>query len=216
MDPAGLFSIVVLSATGLFLLTRRWGSPSPALRMRQARATTIRNVRDGEVVKVVGRVTADAPLIAPITERPCVSFRIDAADGLAGVGPGSGQLFAHARSCPFVLDDGTGRAFVDPRTPKAVIEAREHQRVGVLERAELDRRLAARSLRAERASREQVSFRELAVPVGERVAVLGRARHDGVDVGGTTAYREGLPPRVVLDPLDDGALLVYADAWAFD
>jgi hypothetical protein len=98
---------------------------------------TIRDVVDGRWIKVVGRVVAyeGASLTAPITGRGCVCF--DAAvwshervpgDGvddwlthdLAGVIdielPRKRQLLARSlRGAPFVIEDATGRAVVDPR-----------------------------------------------------------------------------------------------------
>lgn len=66
---------------------------------------------DGKWLKFVGKVVAceGEPLVAPLSGRTCACF--DAAHWSS-----SGELLTRTlRGTPFVIEDGTGRALVDPR-----------------------------------------------------------------------------------------------------
>ena len=68
-------------------------------------------LQEGTFAKVVGRaVQHEGVLIAPITGRRCVYWRVRAIDELKV----TQEIINEERRVPFILDDGSARAVVDP------------------------------------------------------------------------------------------------------
>lgn len=85
---------------------------------------TIGEAVDGQWLKAAGKVVRcdGEPLVAPITGRPCVCFDAAAWSYIVTY-PDTGVSWASSpnvltrslRGTPFVIEDGTGEALVDPR-----------------------------------------------------------------------------------------------------
>jgi hypothetical protein len=66
-------------------------------------------------VRIGGFVRSDARLLrAPLSQRPCVAFRLTVYDD-DGMGAPSGEVLVVRDAVPFVVADDTGEAQVDPR-----------------------------------------------------------------------------------------------------
>jgi hypothetical protein len=161
--------------------------------LRSSPAKPIGEVADDERAKVVGRVHAVGELLeAPITGRRCVAYTASVVGQERG-----GAAVRETKAIPFVLEDGSGRALVDPTDARIAIEGGPTARTGVLDdltpgAAELLYRHKQRPLRA-------LLFREAIVADGESIAVLGSGtREPDPDAPPSAAYRGDAPTRLRL------------------
>ncbi|MEZ4340874.1 MAG: hypothetical protein R3B82_29985 [Sandaracinaceae bacterium] len=135
--------------------------------------TPIRDVRDGEVVKIVGRVAArDEVLIAPVSRHRCVAYYVFAEARYATTRNKGWAPAIRERQivAPIVVDD-TGRAFVEVDDVEVVVVKDVHRDVG----AGADPHVDA-LMRAHGRDPHKVRLREGSIDVGERVAIVGLAR----------------------------------------
>lgn len=164
---------------------------------------------DGQFVRVAGVVVEGGALTAPITGRTCVCF--DA--GVLGYGPVPGRvdglghpvtmwkpLARRLQGTPFVLEDDSGRAVVDPRG--AVVQMKLDVRVPSLESyPHADPDLARLHAQA-----DQVEFGEGVLVIGDEVVVLARAQLANASNPGR--YRTPADTRVHLVGAPDRAAVV--------
>ena len=147
-----------------------WQKRTPVVR--------IADVRDGQFVRIAGRIVDGEPLTAPITARTCVCFdagvfghaQLDRRRDVIGEPMFAWQTLTrrlHGR--PFVVDDGSGTALVDPRG--AVVQLRLDVRTDSLTGyPEADAELAAL-----RGQHDKIEWGEGVLQVGEDVVALARA-----------------------------------------
>lgn len=135
--------------------------------------TSIRDARDGEIVKVVGRMWArDEVLIAPISRNRCVAYYVFVEGYGFGSRSKSWTPFVRERQIVEpILEDASGRAFVSVDDVEVVVVKDVHREVG----AGVDEHVDA-LLRAHGRKPQKVRLREGSIDVGERVAIVGRAR----------------------------------------
>lgn len=95
------FIIVVVVALAIYELANDW-------RFRITKVVRLADVREGQVVKVVGR--ARGAMAAPFSGRPCVAFRI----GARRRSTRQKKLAGRAQFDKFILIDGDREAEVDP------------------------------------------------------------------------------------------------------
>ena len=142
--------------------------------LRRARTIPIRDVRDGQVAKVVGRVRPPGePLIAPLTGRKCVYWEIEVTEW---EGTRARQITRTHDQRDFVIEDGTGRALVATRRSAiaAKIDARwaRHDDENARAREAL-RALGIKAYDGVGAAR-QLTYSEAVIEVGEQIAASGR------------------------------------------
>ena len=109
MDDIDLYLGVGTTAIGLAVALGAW-IRNRFFGRRPAKRTTIAAAPEGVFVCVVGKVIAIGDLEAPATGRPCAAYDVAVHEGL--------ERYLVARrmlGAPFVVDDGTGHAVVDPR-----------------------------------------------------------------------------------------------------
>jgi len=157
---------------------------------------------DGRWVKVVGTVVAcdGELLVAPLTGRRCVAF--DAAIFQYVLEPhpafdigshSGGQLLTRSlRAVPFILEDATGRALVDPRGAFVRLTI-DHQQGGPGERIQ-HLVVADPSFLPRSRAHEDKRYLEGVLEVGEEVLVSGLAQTPRV--GDTSLYRASADERV--------------------
>jgi hypothetical protein len=167
-----------------------------------------------------GRVTGAAypfegePLTAPLTGRPCVYFiALVEQRGLGGGHRGQWtRLAIERRGAVFVIEDGGHRAIVDPRRARVTIDfdhvIRAHRlplpvrqpktppvggASGILTEGERQAQFLATHHLVNRdwSSMLELRYREAAIEVGEKIAVLGSGiREPDLEArGGGNAYR---------------------------
>jgi hypothetical protein len=142
--------------------------------MRRARTIPIRDVRDGQVAKVVGRVRPPGdPLIAPLTGRPCIYWEIEVTEW---EGTHARQITRTHDQRDFLIDDGSGRALIQLR--RAAIAARVDARWARHDDADERTRGALRALGIAAADGvgkpRQLTYWEAVIEPGEEIAASGR------------------------------------------
>ena len=139
------------------------------------------DVPDGWTGWIRGRITGAPGLVAPVSGRPCVYYQVLVQAELA-----RGSLATESETEPVILEDGTGRALVEPARGFVHV-VYDH----VLERP--TRALLARY----RIDRTDVIVREGVLEVGQWVSAHGRClREPDRDQRRIGGYREG-PPTLV-------------------
>ncbi|MDC0720630.1 GIDE domain-containing protein [Nannocystis bainbridge] len=147
--------------------------------LRRRRVTAIATVRDGEHVRLRGRVVLPpGALAAPLTGRAC-AYYVAIVDQQSANNDWR-QLAHEERAVAFDLDDGTGRARVDMARSKALVLRDHRTRRGpesdptAAELAFLDRqKLATTDFRGRKAA---TRFYEGALPADAQITALGVAR----------------------------------------
>jgi|JI10StandDraft_1071094.scaffolds.fasta_scaffold00739_31 hypothetical protein len=137
-----------------------------------ATATPIADVPGATTGWVRGRLIGDAPIIAPLSGRPCWYYKIVVEQVGAIVGDDGGRRLAYeARGQSFEIDDGTGVALIDPEG--AQVEVDYDHAVEVMPGARLVQPLAE-LVRRFKLPAAPVVLREGVLEVGEVVAAHGR------------------------------------------
>lgn len=84
--------------------------------LQRALPFSIAEAPEGEVVRLEGRVVEGETLVAPLTGRCCVYYvaTIEEYDRYGGLGAKWPERVRETRCVQFAIEDGTGRAIVDP------------------------------------------------------------------------------------------------------
>jgi hypothetical protein len=205
----GLLALVAALATGSWRERARL-----ARQLREAPRVDIGALAEGAPARIIGAVVADETLRAPFTGRPCVAYVAEVDEYVSRGKSHRWESRIHeVRHLPFVVDDGTGRALVDPGQAKLLVEIDTTTRSGAfddateVERAFLDRHgMNSKGWFFNR----RLRYREGVIEPGERVAVLGRGvrEPDPDAVASVTGYRDALPTRVRMSGSPEHPLLV--------
>jgi len=179
--------------------------------MAQATRRTIAAFGDGEEARIAGIVRPGDCLTAPLSGRRCVYHELVL---LEEDSDGDTTLLETSQGLPFVLEDGTGRALIDPAGAQVAIAQAEHAREGRLDVSipSHEQLLLLHGLASARD--KPLRFRERVIPPGARIAVLGRALREPDPDGAALAqgYRLGPPTRLRLGGSAAHPLLVSDDA----
>jgi hypothetical protein len=175
-------------------------------------ATRIASVRDGETVKILGRVEyLLPPLTAPLSGRACAYYCVCAEERNAGV------LIEKAKQDFLVRDDDGSIAVVRMATSNASARDGAHYFSASFRGGQLTPQMTAFLFRHGRTPmgysgdesefERDISFTERLFEAGDYVAVVGQARWVlDASADAATHYRE-TPRRLVLG---DGGTVVYA------
>jgi hypothetical protein len=159
--------VLVLGGISAAIASWYWSAATRIRRaLRGAKPMSIADAPEGAVVRLDGRVLDGETLEAPLTGRRCVYYLAIVEEFVAGSTPDSWrELAREARGVSFVIEDGTGRAIVDPD--------------GALVDVEIDRTASSGT------------FDE---PTAAQAAFLARrdVKLSGWSAGKTLRYREGV------------------------
>jgi hypothetical protein len=203
----GIALLALGAAAGAAILVASWYfSENQKIRraLRSAPATRIADLGDDQLGKVVGRARGlTETLEAPISGRRCIYFSVTVEERRStGKSHHWRTVIREARGVPFMLEDDSGRALIDPTAARIAAEFDGHSQSGTFddptpaEKAFLDRHgedgqrwLFNRKLR----------YREAVIEEGETIAVLGAGtREPDPDAPPTDAYRGEAPTRLRL------------------
>jgi hypothetical protein len=176
-DVKLLFAILGAIGVAIAMLVI-WLGPNQRLarRLRRAATHTIAEFPDTTLGRIIGRAGVETEqLVAPLTGRPCLYY---VATVLEQQGKAMRTVIEERRGVPFVVDDGTGRAIVDP-TPsetRLLLDVDARSTSGTFDDpTEAERAFLARH--DQRGTRGRFNrglcYREAVVEIGETVAVLG-------------------------------------------
>jgi hypothetical protein len=172
--------------------------------LRAAPRVAIADLDEGRTGRVVGRVGEGDTVQAPFTGRSCVFYEATVEEYRSGGKSGSWrQIAREATGVPFVLEDGTGRAIVDPTGARVAVEIDMTTRSGTFDDATPAeaRFLGKHGLRATGwVFNRSLRYREGVIEVGETIAVMGQGvrEPDPAAVGKVGGYRSGPPTRLRL------------------
>jgi hypothetical protein len=176
----------------------RWLRWQPASRRSlPAARQTIADLPDGQPGRIVGVVLAAEPLEAPLSGRRCVYFEIVVESDAGGDDPP--RHHAWQRRVSFVIDDGTGRAFVDADSARMTPLADRYTASGEYDAPSV--REAALLARfgedgGPRYRHRRHRYREAVIEVGASVVMVGAGvREPDPDALGAP-YRGGQPTRL--------------------
>lgn len=207
--------VVVVGVLGFGAL---WYFGSEQVARRAIRAATPRRIADwpeGQPTRLIGSIAGGEVLAAPLSGRACVYYRA-VVEELRGNSKHRRwvSIIEEVRSVPFVVEDGSGRALVDPTGAQIACKVDRQTSSGTfddataVERSFLDRHKSAstgflgfnRSLR----------YEEAILEVGERISVvgIGLREADPAAVGQVTGYRDGPPTKLRVGPCRDGKLYI--------
>jgi len=205
----GIIALVII------VLSQAWSERARLAReLREAPRVDIKALPEGTRARVVGTVAAGETLTAPLTGRPCVAY-VAIVEERVSSGKSSRwvERIREVRHLPFTIDDGTGRAIVDPGQSKLLLEMDATSRSGVFddatpaEAAFLGRHgVSGTGWFLNRSMR----YTEGVITPGERVAVLGRGVREPDPDGAraATGYRDELPTRLRIGGSADHPILV--------
>jgi hypothetical protein len=96
--------------------------------LRGTRSSTIAQLPEGEVVRVIGRAREHgARLRAPLTGRACLYYVVRVYD----LDPAAGVVAEEARGVPFRLEDATGSTLIDPEGAEVSLEFDYERQLGL-------------------------------------------------------------------------------------
>src|SRR5690606_11120435 len=119
-----LVVLAVVAGVAIVAASLVWNEMARIRReLRGAPRVDIAELREGRTGRVVGRVGDGETLSAPFTGRSCVFYEATVEEYRSSGMTGSWrQVVREAVGVPFVLDDGTGRAIVDPRGVRVAVD----------------------------------------------------------------------------------------------
>jgi len=190
-DPVLVFDLVfAVVGTGGALLAHHFRLFRRIQRIPRRR---IAELQDGTRARVLGTVREHHPVIeSGMTGRPCVFYRVQ----VTGTEPGKTTLkplIDESRGVPFLVEDESGRAIVDPMDARVdlVADAWSDERSFDGPTPRTDALLARHGFGAlSQAWRSNLRMRESIIVVGDRLTLVGFGVREGDPTTGM--YREGV------------------------
>lgn len=208
----GLIKVFAVGATAATIAVSHYLSDAQRVRrqIRRAKVVPIAEWPEGHLARLVGKVVAGETLIAPLSGRVCVYYRVEVHqdDRLPW------QPIEESWVKPFVVDDGSGRAYLEANGADIVAKFDHLSRSGWFRDAtEQENALVERhgqSTTGPRGFMRPLVYREAVIEPGERVSVVGVGRRElDPDAAKRVAdYRQGAPTRMRLATCPDGKLCV--------
>jgi len=185
------------SFLGLYAyVTWRYSGPEKIKRaLRNAARWPIGELPENTHGRVVGRARAvDQTLLSPLSGRSCVYYELQVldTDGKAKV-----TLLREAKGVPFLIEDDTGRALIDPRDAEITLDFDHETKSGHGDNAtRVEEALLARHGQRTKGwlFNKVLVYRESVIEVGELVAVLGSGVREADPDGEPGALYRGAPP----------------------
>lgn len=197
---AAVMAGVAIIAAGLL-----WNEKAKIRRqLRAAPRVAIGELREGRTGRVVGQVGDGHTIQAPLTGRSCVFYEATVEQYRSNGKSGSWrQVAREVNGVPFVLDDGSGRAIVDPSGARVAVDIDMTTRSGTFDDATPveEQFLTRHGLRsAGWVFNKSLRYREGVIEIGETIAVMGQGvrEPDPDAVGKVGGYRSGPPTRLRL------------------
>jgi hypothetical protein len=196
-----LISVVVFAAViGIATYT----SGATVRKLRKAKMYMIGELPEGQAGRVIGDAyPLGAKLRAPLTGRDCVYY-IAKVDQHYNTGKTSGwkNIIKEERGVPFLLQDPTGRAIVDPTGAEIALDFDNRSTSGTFDDAtQIEEDFLERHGKKSQGwvFNKGLRYREAVIHVGERVAVLGEGvREPDPDAPPADGYRGAAPTRLRL------------------
>jgi hypothetical protein len=200
-----LIVLAIAAGVAIVAASRVWNEKARIRRdMRSAPLVDIAELREGLTGRLVGRVGEGETLQAPFTGRSCVFYEATVEEYRSSGKSGSWrQVIREVSGVSFVLDDGTGRAIVDPGGARVDVDIDMTTRSGTFDDATPieEQFLTRHGLRSTGwVMNKSLRYREGVIEIGETIAVMGQGvrEPDPDAVGRVGGYRSGPPTRLRL------------------
>jgi hypothetical protein len=181
-----------------------WLNPARRIKraLRAAPTVPIGKLSEGDLGRIVGKARVlDDQLVAPLTGRACVYYiaRVQQEDS----DDDWKTIIEEEQGVTFVVDDGSGRAIVDPRGGDLALDFDARSRSGTFH--DPDEREAAFLAKYGVKSHglifnKRLRYREAVIEIGETVAVLGAGVREPDPTAAPGGYRDAQPTRLRLAP----------------
>lgn len=189
-----LVVIVVLGLAAVIALAM-WNAGKNARRIAKVPRCPIGELPEATRARIVGHVVRHGLwAVAPLTHRPCVYWKVTLRV-LEGFGRYARwrTVLTETGGVPFAIDDGTGRAMIDPDGAEAAIRVSHHNsaRFGLRDR---ERDFLARHEVDPGGGlfRRKFRFEESIIAIGQGVAAVGAGLFQPIGADDPGTYRE--PP----------------------
>jgi hypothetical protein len=203
VDPVTLW---VLVGGGILVAVGVGWYFSPANRvkreLRSAQRFSLRELPEGTRARVVGQARVfERTLEGPLTGRPCVYFRATIEQHhTTGRSSYWKTIVREENGVPFILDDSTGHALVDPIAAKVALDVDGEGDSGTFDNpSPREQAFLARNGQTGEGwvFNKRLRYREAVIEIGETVAVLGEGvREPDPGAAPQAAYRGDAPTRV--------------------
>jgi hypothetical protein len=177
--------VAAAAAIGGLQLYERLSRTGKARRLlERAKLVKVGDAREGEVVRIVGRVRLDDdPLRAPLSERPCAAYEIEVEERRTSLLLQGGRwrrVLRHADHLPrFLIEDETGSAVVELGEPYVLVthDVTESSGVGKAPPLGFGAFLAAHGVGTKGSLvNKRMCFTEGIIWEGQQLVVLGLCR----------------------------------------
>ncbi len=202
--------IGILIVGGLYAIGSLFDADSRLKRrLRKANVWPIAELPEDTYGRIVGQADVfETELIAPMSGRRCVYYKVDVQNG-------NDEVLEETKAVSFVVHDDTGRAVVDPSHATVVLVRDSTTTSGSFVEP-----TAAQKALLERHGETsdgwiydlKLTYREAVIEIGERVTVRGAGvREPDPDGQPTGGYRGGPPTRLRLTSSDRYPLEISDD-----
>jgi len=216
--PAGAWLAIILVVVLIAVLS--WYFSAGARLKRQLRAAkpwSLAELPEDTHGRVIGQARAlGEQLQGPLTGRPCVYY-IAMVEEQRSTGRSTywRTIASETRGVPFMLEDGTGRAIVDPNGAQVALDFDGNSKSGTFNNADpvQEAFLAKHGQKSEGwVFNKTLRYREAMIEVGETVAVLGSGvREPDPNAQPEAAYRGAPPTRLRLTSSPKFPLMISDD-----
>ena len=192
----GVLAVVIVTVVLIVMAARDADRKRAERALRSAPRATVATLTEGTTARLAGVVTSDGTLKAPLTGRACVAYVVVLEERVGK--RGWVRRLHEVRGVPFTLDDGTGRALIDPAQSTMLLEMDASQRSGAFDDATpVEEAFLARHGLTSTGwfLNKTLRYTEGVIEPGERVAVLGRGvrEPDPEALPRDALYRSALP-----------------------
>ena len=185
--------------------------------LRQAKPWSLNELPEDTHGRVIGQARAlGEELAGPLTGRRCVYY-IAIVEEQRSTGRSSywRTIASETRGVPFMLEDGTGRAIVDPNGAQVALDFDGNSKSGTFNQADpvQEQFLAKHGQKSEGwVFNKTLRYREAMIEVGETIAVLGSGtREPDPNAAPEAAYRGAPPTRLRLTSSPKFPLIISDD-----
>lgn len=170
--------VLVLGGIGLIAFLVWYFSETQRFRrlLRKTPRVAIRDLQEGEPVRIVGTVQPLEEVEAPISGRPCAYYEVVVEEKVGGKHKYWRQRARETSGVAFAVDDGTGAAYVDPSAARVVLSFDHSTRSGTFDDAnERETSFLARHGVSPTGwiFNKALRYKEGVLEAGETIAVLG-------------------------------------------
>jgi cbb3-type cytochrome oxidase subunit 3 len=216
--PAETWFLIIIAFVVIAILAWYFGAAQRLKRqLKQAKPWSLNELPEDTHGRVIGQARAlGEELKGPLTGRRCVYY-IAIVEEQRSTGRSSywRTIASETRGIPFMLEDGTGRAIVDPNGAQVALDFDGNSKSGTFNQADpvQEQFLAKHGQKSEGwVFNKTLRYREAMIEVGETIAVLGSGiREPDPNAAPEAAYRGAPPTRLRLTSSPKFPLIISDD-----